>query len=68
MDRAIAVWIVVMGLLFLPPSIGALIGSEGLYVLGLELVAVSRYVYLIVVSICVIGVALRAVRGLSNQG
>ncbi|MCL5103573.1 MAG: hypothetical protein M1133_05590 [Armatimonadetes bacterium] len=67
-DWAIAIWIVVMGLLFLALSVGLVMGSRGLFDLGLELVAVSRCVYLVVVAGCVISVALRAVRGLSNQG
>lgn len=54
LDAAIALWIVVVGVAFIVPLV---FGAE-----RLELELVGRYVYLVVVSVGLIGLALRTMR------
>lgn len=61
-DWAIAIWVVVMGALFLLPPVSVRLGYDDLAEISLELQWSARYVFIFVFVVCLICAALKITR------
>ena len=61
-DLFLAVWFALVGAVFVVPIVAATVLPDRLSSILLELQVMGRYVYVVVVAVCIAGIAVKAVR------